>query len=158
MEARLRIRLAAVSLSPDQLADADGHRCRSGPVPGAPAGRAHPYREPRPGLLLAVIADRALHQRLSLLERRHRPRDYEWLLLVHIYAADLILVLVPFTKLSHCILSLLSQTVTAVAWKFPAGAGDRVAATLGYADRPNWIKDARLTLPDLDPVTEVQKP
>jgi nitrate reductase gamma subunit len=84
------------------------------------------------------------------------PKAYEWLMLVHVYAADVILLLVPFTKLAHCILSPLSQVVTAVAWKFPAGAGDRVAATLGYADRPNWIKDARLTLPD--PAIEVQKP
>ena len=82
------------------------------------------------------------------------PRAYEWLMLVHIYSADLILLLVPFTKLSHCILSALSQVVTAVAWKFPAGAGDRVAATLGDADRPNWIKDARLTLPE--PAPEVK--
>jgi nitrate reductase gamma subunit len=86
------------------------------------------------------------------------PRTYEWLMLTHIYAADLILLLVPFTKLSHCILSPLSQVVTAVAWKFPAGAGDRVAATLGYADRPSWIKDARLALTTAGPASEAQKP
>jgi nitrate reductase gamma subunit len=82
------------------------------------------------------------------------PRAYERLMLLHVYSADLILLLVPFTKLSHCILSVLSQVVTAVAWKFPAGAGDRVAATLGYADRPNWVKDSRLTLPE--PAPEVK--
>ncbi len=76
------------------------------------------------------------------------PRAYEWSMLIHVYSADLILLLVPFTKLSHCILSVLSQVVTAVAWKFPAGAGDRVAATLGYADRPSWVKESRLTLPE----------
>jgi len=59
------------------------------------------------------------------------PRAYEWLMLVHIYSADLILLLVPFTKLSHCILSALSQVVTAVAWKFPAGA----VTTCDSADR-----------------------
>ena len=57
-------------------------------------------------------------------------------MLLHVYAADLILVMIPFTKIAHCVLAPLSQIVTAVAWKFPAGAGDRVAATLGYAGRP----------------------
>jgi len=74
-------------------------------------------------------------------------RAYEAMMLVHVYSADLILVLLPFTKLAHCVLAPLSQVVTAVAWKFPAGAGDGVAATLGYGDRPIWLKDARLAPP-----------
>ena len=60
-------------------------------------------------------------------------------MLVHVYSANLILLLIPFSKIAHCVLTPLSQVVTAVAWKFPAGAGDRVAATLGYADRPTWL-------------------
>jgi len=48
------------------------------------------------------------------------------------------------TKIAHCVLMPLSQVVTAVAWKFPAGAGAQVAATLGYADRPTWVLKARL--------------
>ncbi len=75
------------------------------------------------------------------------PKGYQAAMLLHVYAADLILVMIPFTKIAHCVLAPLSQIVTAVAWKFPAGAGDRVAATLGYADRPVWLKDARLTPP-----------
>ena len=55
--------------------------------------------------------------------------------------------MIPFTKLAHCVLAPLSQAVTAVAWKFPPGAGDRVAATLGYADRPSWVPGARLAAP-----------
>lgn len=72
------------------------------------------------------------------------PNAYDALMLLHVYSADLILLLIPFTKIAHCVLSPLSQVVTAVAWKFPAGAGDRVAATLGYADRPTWVEKARL--------------
>jgi nitrate reductase gamma subunit len=76
-----------------------------------------------------------------------RPSTYASLMLVHVYSADLILLLIPFTKIAHCVLAPLSQVVTAVAWKFPAGAGDRVAATLGYADRPTWREKSRLGTP-----------
>lgn len=72
-------------------------------------------------------------------------KAYRDLMLLHVYSADLILGLIPFTKIAHCVLAPLSQTVTAVAWKFPRGAGDRVAATLGYSDCPSWVPKARLT-------------
>ena len=72
------------------------------------------------------------------------PTAYQALMLAHVYSADLILLLIPFTKIAHCVLAPLSQLVTAVAWKFPAGAGERVAATLGYTDRPAWANQARL--------------
>lgn len=72
-------------------------------------------------------------------------KTYDALMLLHVYSADLILLLIPFTKIAHCVLAPLSQVVTAVAWKFPAGAGDRVAVTLGYADRPSWVEKARLS-------------
>jgi nitrate reductase gamma subunit len=70
-------------------------------------------------------------------------RPYQQLMLIHIYAADLIMVMIPFTKIAHCVLTPFSQAVTAVAWKFVPGAGGRVAATLGYADLPNWLAEAR---------------
>lgn len=73
------------------------------------------------------------------------PRGYEVLMLVHVLAGDLILLMIPFTKIAHCVLTPLSQLVTAVAWKFPAEAGDRVAETLGYRDRPTWLPQARLS-------------
>lgn len=72
------------------------------------------------------------------------PGAYQAAMFIHVYSADLILLLIPFTKLAHCVLAPLSQAVTAVAWKFPAGAGDRVAATLGYANRPSWVERGRL--------------
>lgn len=74
-------------------------------------------------------------------------KTYEEILLLHVYSADLIMALVPFTKIAHCVLMPFSQIVTAVAWKFPAGAGDRVAATLGYAEVPTWMPKARLERP-----------
>ena len=73
------------------------------------------------------------------------PRTYQELMLIHIYAGDLIMLMIPFTKIAHCVLTPLSQLVTAVAWKFPAGAGERVAETLGFSDRPTWVPKARLS-------------
>jgi nitrate reductase gamma subunit len=77
------------------------------------------------------------------------PEAYRWLILVHIYSANLIIMLIPFSKIAHCVLVPLSQYVTAIAWKFPEGAGDRVAATLGHAGRPTWAEKSRLG--DLNP-------
>jgi hypothetical protein len=76
-----------------------------------------------------------------------RPETYQAMMFLHVYSADLIMLMLPFTKLAHCVLVPLSQAVTAVAWKFPPGAGGRVAATLGYADRPSWLEGARLQSP-----------
>lgn len=72
------------------------------------------------------------------------PRAYQALMLVHVYAADLILAMIPFTKIAHCVLTPFSQAVTAVAWKFVPGAGERVAATLGYSGLPTWVANSRL--------------
>jgi nitrate reductase gamma subunit len=72
-----------------------------------------------------------------------RPGTYQASMLLHVYSADLIMVMVPFTKIAHCVLTPLSQAVTAVSWKFVPGAGDRVAATLGSGDRPTWVEKAR---------------
>ena len=93
-----------------------------------------------PVLLLAPFATgfTCSHATLS-------PRAYQELMLLHVYSADLVMVLIPFSKIAHCVLAPISQVVTAVAWKFPPGAGDRVAATLGYADLPTWMPKSRLT-------------
>ncbi len=77
------------------------------------------------------------------------PSFYQGMMLIHIYSANLIMVLMPFTKIAHCVLTPLSQVVTAVSWKFPAGAGDRVIETLGWKDRPSWLEKSRLNLQPL---------
>ncbi|RJO63793.1 MAG: hypothetical protein C4523_19490 [Myxococcales bacterium] len=53
---------------------------------------------------------------------------YRMAMLLHVASADLIMVLIPFTKVAHCVLMPLSQMVSHVGWRFPAGAGDKVAA------------------------------
>jgi nitrate reductase gamma subunit len=72
------------------------------------------------------------------------PGAYQSMMLLHVYSADFIMLMIPFTKMAHCVLAPLSQAVTAVAWKFPPGAGDRVATTLGYGQRPSWVEKSRL--------------
>ena len=63
---------------------------------------------------------------------RISPATYQWMMLIHIFSGDLIMVMIPFTKIAHCILTPLSQLVTGIGWKFPRGAGDKVIETLGY--------------------------
>jgi nitrate reductase gamma subunit len=75
------------------------------------------------------------------------PQAYRGFLLLHIYSADLILLLIPFTKIAHCVLAPFSQLVSAMSWKLSPGAGDRIEQTLGYADRPTWIEGSRLAEP-----------
>jgi len=72
------------------------------------------------------------------------PRAYQTSMLLHLLSANAAMFLLPFTKIAHCVLQPLSQLVTAVSWKFVPGAGDQVAATLGYADRPSWVEKPRV--------------
>jgi nitrate reductase gamma subunit len=65
-------------------------------------------------------------------------------MLLHLLSANTVMLLLPFTKIAHCVLQPMSQLVTALSWKFVPGAGDRVAATLGYANRPSWVEKPRV--------------
>lgn len=73
-----------------------------------------------------------------------QPWGYQVTLLLHVLSANTVMFLLPFTKIAHCVLQPLSQVVTAVSWKFVPGAGDQVAATLGYANRPSWVEKPRV--------------
>jgi nitrate reductase gamma subunit len=72
------------------------------------------------------------------------PRGYQACMLLHLLSANTVMLLLPFTKIAHCVLQPMSQLVTALSWKFVPGAGDRVAATLGYANRPSWVEKPRV--------------
>lgn len=74
---------------------------------------------------------------------RLEPRAYQVMMLLHVYSGILIMLMIPFTKIAHCVLAPLSQLVSAVSWKFAPGAGDKVAATLGRAERPSWMAKAQ---------------
>jgi len=71
------------------------------------------------------------------------PKTYHLMMLIHVYAGDLIMALIPFSKIAHCALAPLSQTVSALAWKFVPGAGDKIIATLGRAGMPSYVATGR---------------
>ena len=64
------------------------------------------------------------------------PLVLEPVLLVHALTADLLLFLVPLTKLSHMILLPFTQLISELAWHFPPDAGSRVAVALGKENEP----------------------
>ncbi len=51
------------------------------------------------------------------------------MMLAHLLSADLLFVLVPFTKLSHIVLFFFDR-ISALHWQLRPGAGDRVAEVL----------------------------
>lgn len=59
------------------------------------------------------------------------PALYQTSMLIHILAGELIFVLIPFTKIAHCVIMPLSQFVSTVAWRFPPETDDDVCMTLG---------------------------
>ncbi len=64
------------------------------------------------------------------------PFPFQATQLVHFLSADLLLVLIPITKLSHMALMPQAQVISEVAWHFPADAGSRVAVALGKENEP----------------------
>lgn len=84
-----------------------------------------------PLLLLAPFLTGYICQNLTL-----APQTYRIFMLIHVYSANMVMLFIPFTKIAHCILLPLSQFVSAIGWKFPVGAGDKVALTLGKSENP----------------------
>lgn len=57
-------------------------------------------------------------------------KTYQVFMLVHLLSAELIFVLIPFTKIAHCVLMPFSQFIIALAWKFPARVDEKICTTL----------------------------
>ncbi len=64
------------------------------------------------------------------------PLPFEATLFIHVMSANLIMVLIPVTKISHCVLTPASHLVGEVAWHFPPDAGSKLAATLNKENEP----------------------
>jgi nitrate reductase gamma subunit len=64
------------------------------------------------------------------------PVSYDLMLLIHVLSAELIFVLIPFSKIAHCVLIPFSQLVSDLGWHFPASAGRDVAKALGKESAP----------------------
>jgi nitrate reductase gamma subunit len=67
---------------------------------------------------------------------RCNPFPYEAALLAHAMSANLLLVLIPLTKLSHMVLLPATQLISELAWHFPPDAGSKVAAALKKEGEP----------------------
>jgi len=62
---------------------------------------------------------------------RFSPVDAQVVYLVHLLSAELLLILVPFTKLVHIVLFWSNGASSEFGWRFAPGAGEQVRATLG---------------------------
>jgi nitrate reductase gamma subunit len=79
------------------------------------------------GLLLCVIAPFATG--FLALHPSWNPFPWDAAMLVHILSAELLLVLVPFTKLAHVVLFAFDR-ISEIYWQLRPGAGDKVARAL----------------------------
>jgi nitrate reductase gamma subunit len=64
------------------------------------------------------------------------PNIYNAFMLAHIISGEIIFVLMPFTKIAHCVLMPLSQLVSVLAWKFPPSVDREIAVTLDKKGTP----------------------
>jgi nitrate reductase gamma subunit len=61
----------------------------------------------------------------------YNPFSYSAMLFVHVMSANLIMMLIPVTKLAHAVLLPGVQLVAELGWHWPADAGSKLAGTLG---------------------------
>jgi nitrate reductase gamma subunit len=61
---------------------------------------------------------------------------YQLVMLIHVLSAEVIFVLIPFTKIAHCVLMPLSQFISNLAWRFPADTDADICATLNKKGAP----------------------
>ncbi len=64
------------------------------------------------------------------------PGTYQLLMLFHVLSADVIFLLIPFSKIAHCVLVPLSQIISGLAWKFPPRTDDDICTTLNKKGAP----------------------
>lgn len=64
------------------------------------------------------------------------PFSYSAVLFIHVMSANLVMVLIPLTKLTHAILLPGVQLISELGWHWPADAGSRLAVALGKEGEP----------------------
>jgi hypothetical protein len=64
------------------------------------------------------------------------PFSLDAVLLAHVLSANLLLILIPLTKLSHMVLLPSTQIVSELAWHFPPDAGRQVGIVLDKVEQP----------------------
>jgi len=65
-----------------------------------------------------------------LASRAWNPFSYAGTMFVHVAGASLVFLLMPFTKLTHCVLFPIIRLSTEIAWHFRPNAGEDVLLTL----------------------------
>ncbi len=64
------------------------------------------------------------------------PFNYTSTMFWHVLGGNIVLLTIPFTKISHVGLFPLSQTISELGWHLTPGAGEKVALALGKEDQP----------------------
>jgi nitrate reductase gamma subunit len=64
------------------------------------------------------------------------PFGYTGTMLVHVMSANLIFLLIPFTKMSHVVLFPGTQLISEMGWHLKPGGGQQVAIALGKENEP----------------------
>ncbi len=96
---------------------------------------ARAISRPQDYLLLVLIAVPFVSGLLAM-HPHYNPFSYDGVMLVHVLAGNLVLMLIPFTKLSHVALLPFTQLVTELSWHLEPGAGLRVAQALHKEEEP----------------------
>jgi nitrate reductase gamma subunit len=64
------------------------------------------------------------------------PKGYQVSMLFHVLSGELIFILLPFTKIAHCVIMPVSQFIIAVAWRFPPDTDQDIVITLNKKGEP----------------------
>jgi len=80
--------------------------------------------------LLLVVLLAAVTSGFMAMHPGVNPLSYRPMLLTHVLSSELAFVLIPTTKLAHCVLFPFDRVSSEVFWKMPVGAGDKVAREL----------------------------
>lgn len=75
-------------------------------------------------LILAIFATG------YIASRPYNPLAYNTTMFIHVICGNLIFILIPFTKLAHCLLFPIVRIASNIAWRFPARAGEKINKTL----------------------------
>lgn len=64
------------------------------------------------------------------------PLPYETVMLIHVLCGNLLLIALPFSKLSHAMLFPITRLVSEMSWHLAPDGGQRVAVALNKKDQP----------------------
>jgi hypothetical protein len=64
------------------------------------------------------------------------PLPFRLTYLIHLLSAELLVVLIPFTKLAHVVLFQFTRISWELGWHFVPGAGEKVRIALGKRGEP----------------------